>query len=310
VPLPDRNIRIRVKVPHQGQWHLAGLVAEAARLPAVDAEALVEFGSCQIAAKVVRDPNLELQPGALLVVNYLSVPTSPPPRIRHRDKELIVVEKPAGIPVQPTPQGAGNSLIEQVAELTGASDLRVVHRLDVGVSGLLALARNRPSAAALTQAFSAGSIKKIYLAAPLPSQEGIVWLKGVDEGHTIDAPTRWVSRTRRTLIVADGKPSQTSILHATQQGEQWLLLLRLHTGRTHQIRAHLVHVGLPLLGDRKYGAPARAGRLGLHSISMSLPHPKTGKTIRFWAPPPDDYLQLTGIEWDQSCDEYWRLKTR
>jgi 23S rRNA pseudouridine1911/1915/1917 synthase len=281
-------------------------VEQAANLTEAEAHDLVEFGSCKLDGTVVRDPIAMLPAGALLVVNYAPARTTTPPLIRHQDEELVVVEKPAGIPVQPTPQGAGNSLVEQVAKLTGIADLHVVHRLDVGVSGLLAMACGRDSAGALTEAFSKGSIRKLYLAAPIaPSPEKPMTTSELT-GLTIEAPLRWVSRRRLCVVADDGKASRTTILHAAPREEQMLLLLRLHTGRTHQIRAHLAHLGLPLVGDSKYGAPERASRIGLHSVHLSLPHPVTGAELQFWATPPDDFLELVGIKWDSDCDASWQ----
>ena len=212
--------------------------------------------------------------------------------------------------MQPTAQGAENSLVEQVAKMTASKDLHVVHRLDLAVSGLLALARGRAAAAALTKAFSAGAIEKLYLAAPAPTEDGSRWLDGCQGEVTIDEPLLWVSRRRRALLATAGKPSRTNVLHAAREEAQWLLLLRLHTGRTHQIRAHLADVGLPLIGDVKYGAPTRAERIGLHSIHLSLPHPVTGESLRFWATPPDDFLELAKIEWDETCTARWRQHIR
>jgi RluA family pseudouridine synthase len=309
MPLPDRPVKLRVAVPRVGIWHLRGLVEQAANLTEAEAHDLVEFGSCRLDGAVVRDPIAMLPAGALLVVNYAPPRTAAPPTIRHQDEQLVVVEKPAGIPVQPTPQGAGNSLVEQVAHLTGIPDLHVVHRLDVGVSGLLALASSREAAGAMTQAFAAGSVRKLYLAAPFVPGTQEPLSAAELTGMNIEAPLRWVSRRRLCVVADDGKASRTTILHAAMCEDQLLLLLRLHTGRTHQIRAHLGHLGLPIIGDSKYGTPHKANRIGLHSAYLSLPHPATGGELRFWAAPPADFLKLVGMNWDTSCDESWQQLT-
>ncbi len=308
MPLPDRDIRLRIAVPRVGNWHLAGLLSEATGLAPAVAAALVRHGSCRLDGKVIRIPELPLLPGALLVVTYIPTPAAPRPVVRHLDDHLIVVEKPAGVPSQPTREGAENSLVEQVARMTGSSDLHVVHRLDIGVSGLLALARGRKAAADLTRAFAAGSVKKLYLAAPEVTDSGLAWLLASRHKEPLVAPLRWVSRRRQALVANDGQPCRTDVLHAALTQEQWLLLLRLHTGRTHQIRAHLAHVGLPLMGDSKYGAPTHSRRIGLHCIHLSLPHPSLGTIHRFWADPPPDFLDLTGIDWNKESADFWRGK--
>lgn len=306
MPLPERDIRLRIAVPRMGSWVLSALVAEAAGLTPTCASTLVRFGSCQLDGQVARDPGLQLSAGASLVVSFRAQDSTPPPVIRHQDDHLIVAEKPAWMPTQPTREGAGSSLVEQVADLTGASNLHVIHRLDVGVSGLLALARGRKAAAQLTRAFARGSVMKLYLAAPEPSEEGLTWLKTDAYREPLVAPLRWVARRRRALVADDGRPSRTDVLRASMQQQQWLLLLQLHTGRTHQIRAHLAHVGLPLVGDGKYGPAGGVPRLGLHCIYLRLPHPDSGKELRFWADPPSDFLKLTGIDWDKDCADGWR----
>lgn len=200
------------------------------------------------------------------------------PRLLHRDERLLVVDKPAGIPSAPTPLGVTGTLPALLAQQLGLGRLPlVVHRLDRDVSGVMALALDKEGARRLTAAFQAGSVRKWYhaLVAKAPPLEA----------GTLDAPIgRDPCRRGRMIVSGGGDPARTDYrVTGAVPGYPGchVLELRLHTGRTHQIRVHLAHLGCPLLGDRWYGGPRRitslAGksvpvpRLGLHSLRLELP---------------------------------------
>lgn len=217
------------------------------------------------------------------------------PRLLHRDKRFLVVDKPAGVASAPTPLGVRGTLPALLAEQLGlARPPLVVHRLDRDVSGVMALALDREGARRLTRAFEEGQVRKLYRAvvrgAP-PQEEG-----------TLDAPIgRDPARRGRMRVAPGGDPARTDY--------RWLgevstypglhhLELRLHTGRTHQIRVHLAHLGCPLVGDRFYGGPLRVTdhegrsvavpRLCLHSARLELPLGAPGEALTaFEAPLPE-----------------------
>jgi 23S rRNA pseudouridine1911/1915/1917 synthase len=166
-----------------------------------------------------------------------------------------------------------------------------VHRLDRETSGVTVLARTREAAAALSAAFRDGRPEKTYLAlaARTPSPA---------EGR-LDAPLGPdPSRPGRRAVLASGEPAATRYrtLRAGPAGTA-LVECRPETGRTHQIRAHLAHLGAPLLGDPRYGGPRRVletsvPRVMLHARRLELAHPASGAPLAFEAPVPEDFLSV------------------
>lgn len=200
------------------------------------------------------------------------------PRVLYRDRHLLLVDKPAGVPSAPTPLGIRGTLPALVSEQLGLGQLPlVVHRLDRDVSGVMALALSREGARRLTLAFERGLVRKHYLAlisGSPPEKEG-----------TVEAPIgRDPARRGRMRIWPGGDAARTGYrcLGAEPGYPSCTRLeLRLYTGRTHQIRVHLAHLACPLLGDRFYGGPLRVKdaqgravsvpRLCLHSARLELP---------------------------------------
>jgi 23S rRNA pseudouridine1911/1915/1917 synthase len=208
-------------------------------------------------------------------------------RLLYADDDLVAVDKPAGVPAQPTLTTDRGTLPELVEALLGAP-VTLVHRLDRETSGVTVLARTKAAAAALAEAFRVGGPEKTYLAltarppsppegrvdAPLGKDPARAGLRRVDPGGDA-AATRY--RTLRAGALAA------------------LVEARPETGRTHQIRVHLAHLGAPLLGDARYGGPRRVGevavpRVMLHARRLELTHPTTGAPIAFEAPLPADFL--------------------
>jgi len=178
----------------------------------------------------------------------------------------------------------------QVARSGPAERQGVVHRLDVGTSGLMVVAKSPRAYATLKRAFAARTVDKVYLALaqgyPDPTS------------GTIDAPIgRHPGNDWKFAVVADGKPSVTHyrLLEAVPSAS--LLEVDLETGRTHQIRVHLAAVRHPLVGDLTYGAdPVLAQRLGLtrqwlHAARLGFTHPGTGQRLELVSDPPEDLAQ-------------------
>jgi 23S rRNA pseudouridine1911/1915/1917 synthase len=209
-------------------------------------------------------------------------------RVVHVDEALAVVDKPAGLVVHPAPSHRGPTLVDELADILGggADPERpgIVHRLDKGTSGLLVVARDDESHAALQAQVQRREVERIYLALAggrLGSRTG-----------TIDAPIGRASRQRHRMAVS-GAASRQARTHFTVLEllrRESYLEARLETGRTHQIRAHFAAIGHPLSGDPTYGGEVRHGleRQFLHAHRLAFDHPRTGQRLEFESPLPAD----------------------
>jgi 23S rRNA pseudouridine1911/1915/1917 synthase len=235
-----------------------------------------------------------LRPGQQVVVNLAeggraAAEAAPLERARllYADADLAAVDKPAGVPAQPTLTSDRGTLPELVGALLGGP-VTLVHRLDRETSGVTVFARSAAAAAALSEAFRVGSPEKTYLAlcarAPAPA-----------EGR-VDAPLgKDPARAGLRRVDPGGDPAATRYETLRAGPGAALVLASPETGRTHQIRVHLAHLGAPLLGDPRYGGPRRVGevaipRVMLHARRLVLAHPLTGARMVLEAPVPDDFL--------------------
>jgi 23S rRNA pseudouridine955/2504/2580 synthase len=210
-------------------------------------------------------------------------PAGPELPIAYEDDALLVIDKPSGVAVH---GGSGISfgVIERMrAARPGLKLLELVHRLDRETSGLLMLAKKRAALVALHEAMRAGSVGKRYLA--------LVKGRWKQAERTVSLPLRkFLTREgeRRVSVDGAGRASQTVFRLERSFREFTLVSAELRTGRTHQIRVHLAHLGYPIAGDDKYGDfefnrdLARRGlkRMFLHAGELSLVHPVSGKPLR------------------------------
>lgn len=212
------------------------------------------------------------------------------------DAHLLVCRKPAGLTVHPCPSCPSGTLIQRLLgrfpQLAQQEGLRpgIVHRLDKDTSGLLVVALDEETRLALSEAFARRAVHKCYLALV----QGVPEARGVCREPVGRHPTAKI----KMAVVPEargGKPAHTEWerLWSSPDGGFSLLAVRIHTGRTHQIRVHMAHAGHPLLGDALY-APAdtarRAPRQMLHAWRLHFRHPLTGEEMRFCCPPPQDFL--------------------
>jgi len=228
-----------------------------------------------------------------------AAPDAPPAtfRIAYQDDHLLVVDKPPGIVVHPAPGHRTGTLVQALAgRVAGGDDPErpgVVHRLDRDTSGLLVLARDEATHAALKAALARRDLVREYLA--------LVEGRPPARSGTIDAPLgrdRRV-RTRRSSDTDEGRPAVTHFEVVRALPEDTLLRVRLETGRTHQIRAHLLAIGHPVAGDPEYGAAGRHGlqRQFLHAARLAFAHPATGAPVDIRsALPPDLAAALARAE--------------
>jgi len=209
-------------------------------------------------------------------------------RIVFQDESLAVVDKPAGLVVHPAPSHTGPTLVDELGEILGGGGdperPGIVHRLDRGTSGLLVVARDDETHAALQEAVRRREVERVYLALAggrLASRTG-----------TIDAPIGRASRQRHRMAVsgAASREARTHFEVLELLPRETYLEAKLETGRTHQIRAHFAAIGHPLTGDTTYGGAERYGlaRQFLHAHRLAFGHPRTGEPLEFSSPLPED----------------------
>jgi tRNA pseudouridine32 synthase / 23S rRNA pseudouridine746 synthase len=231
----------------------------------------------------------------------VAVAAGPEARLLHRDEAVLILDKPAGLPVHRGPRG-GASLEDWLPALAfGKRRLpQPAHRLDADTAGCLVLGRTRPALAALGALFAAGAVEKRYWAVVrgMPPQP---------EGE-IAAPLRKHSTARegwRMVVDPAGQPAITAWrLLGSGGGLAWLEL-RPRTGRTHQLRVHCAHLGCPILGDARYGGPTcggpsdGGGALHLLARAIALPlAPSPGPPLTATAPvPPHMRAALAACGW-------------
>lgn len=218
-------------------------------------------------------------------------PEDIPLAILHEDSDLLVLNKPAGLVVHP---GAGNdtgtlvhALLHHCRDLSGIGGVErpgIVHRLDKETSGCLVIAKNDLAHQALAAQFAARTTEKIYLAivAGTPKQKTGIIDKPIDR-HAIN---------RQMMTIAKPGKGRDAVTHykvlASADGLS-LVECRPKTGRTHQIRVHLKHLGHPIVGDPVYGKRGKFERHLLHAWQLAFDHPRTGERLACTAPVPADF---------------------
>jgi 23S rRNA pseudouridine1911/1915/1917 synthase len=219
------------------------------------------------------------------------------------DEHLLVVNKPAGLVVHPAPGNWSGTLLNGLlARDPGAALLPragIVHRLDKDTSGLMVVARTRAAMDALVARIAAREVSRQYVALAHRS-----W--GAGAVRHVDAPIGRDPRNRLRMAVVDSGKAANTTFELLQDAEQgcWVRAT-LGTGRTHQIRVHMAHIGHPLVADELYGGAPAAGlvRQALHAYRLAFPHPATGRALEFQAPLPADLRQALdawGLRYNES----------
>ena len=226
-------------------------------------------------------------------------------RIVHEDDDIIVVDKPVGVAAHPSPGWTGPTVVghllasgRRVATSGAAERQGIVHRLDVGTSGLMVVAKSEHAYSSLKGAFKERTVDKIYHA--------------LVQGHpdpfsgTVDAPIGRHPRSDwKFAVVAGGRDSVTHYDTLEAHRYATLLEIRLETGRTHQIRVHMAALNHPCVGDLTYGAdPTLASRVGLtrqwlHAMRLGFEHPGSGERVQFSSKLPDDLAHALAVVRDE-----------
>ena len=297
------------------------------RLKALILAGQVSMTKASVKTAPIRDPAYHVGPGDTITIDVPeAAPAEPGPEaialdIAYEDDDIIVINKQAGLVVHPAAGHETGTLVNALiahcgASLSGIGGVRrpgIVHRLDKDTTGLMVVAKNDRAHQSLTAQFADHG-------RTLPMARGylaFVWGVPNRQRGTVDAPIDRHRHAREKMAVREG--GRDAITHweiqETFQGRDGkpvaaLLACRLATGRTHQIRVHLAHIGHPLLGDAVYGphfktkasqlgpkgqaALAALGRQALHAYLLALEHPKTGELLRWEAPLPEDLVLLEG----------------
>ena len=236
------------------------------------------------------DVLLRMEPPELLDVEPEPIPID----IVYQDADICVVNKPQGMVVHPAPGNASgtlvNALLYAVTDLSGIGGVLrpgIVHRIDKMTSGLLVIAKNDLAHTNLSAQIKAHSARRNYIA--------IVEGNLKEDTGTIDAPVgRHPVDRKRMAVVKDGREAVTHWRVLSRMGQFTLIKASLETGRTHQIRVHMAYKKHPVAGDPLYGPAKPKLNLegqALHAYELMLKHPRTGEEMRFFAPPPDWFLQ-------------------
>ena len=298
--------------PHDPEQRLDLFLSErCAELSRTRIQTLIKAGEVQVNGKAVR-PSYLIKAGDRIALEVpdprpLEVLSEPIPLdIVYEDGDLLVVDKGAGMTVHPAPgswEGTlVNALLHHCDDLSGINGVLrpgIVHRLDKETTGLLVVAKNDAAHRGLAAQLEAREISRRYAA--------LVWGHPVDERGTVDAPVGRHPRNRKKNAVVEGGRAAVTHFAVTERfAFASLLELRLETGRTHQIRVHMQHMGHPVFGDPVYGGRNRVEgirpefrrraqemlglieRQALHARQLRFRHPRTGEEMTFAAELPED----------------------
>ena len=299
----------------------AFLARRESRLSRSRLKALIQAGQVHMAGAALGDPNHRVAKGDLVELavpppeDAAPAPEPIPLAVIYEDDDVIVIDKPAGLVVHPAAGNFSGTLVNALIahcgdSLSGIGGVRrpgIVHRLDKDTSGLLVVAKNDAAHRALAAQFAdhgrTGPLVREY--------EALVW--GVPNPHmaTVDLPLDRDTKNRQKQAVARSGGRNALTRYAVEErysGVASLVACRLETGRTHQIRVHMAHVGHPLVGDLVYGSgfltkaealPRELGdrvkafrRQALHARLLRFAHPRTGDLLEFEAKRPADMADL------------------
>jgi 23S rRNA pseudouridine1911/1915/1917 synthase len=326
------RIEITAAPEDAGQRLDAFLAAKGGEISRTRAKALIEEGAVTVDGAPEISPRASIKPGSVYAV-ALPAPVAAEPHaenipldILFEDAHLIILNKPAGMAVHPAPGSEDGTLVNallhhckgQLSGIGGVERPGIVHRLDKLTSGVMVAAKTEPAHTGLAALFERHDIERMYLAVTRGAPRPLV--------GTVDAAIARSQTDRKKMSVhrnPDSPAARRAVTHYraietfgerdkhTHVPAAALVECRLETGRTHQIRVHMSHIGVPVLGDPIYGRQMQLTALGsgechaaaiaaakamtrqsLHAAVLGFDHPVTGKTLRFESPLPDDMAGL------------------
>jgi len=284
---------------------IAALAAEQrAGLSRARIQALMEAGNLQRQGRAVNQSSMKAKTGEIYRL-VLPPPEKAEPqaqkidlKIVYEDKDVIVIDKPAGMVVHPAPGNRDRTLVnallahcgKSLSGIGGVARPGIVHRLDKDTSGLMIVAKNDAAHQALAAQFADRSLSRTY--------QALVWGVPVPLSGNIDAPIgRSVRDRKKMAVTGKGRSALTHYRVLKDFGIASLVECRLSTGRTHQIRVHMAHIKHPVIGDPAYGRGRTAKgakelqefpRQALHAVKLQFIHPRTGKPMVFKSALPED----------------------
>lgn len=310
----------RLVVENGGERLDAFLAAHIPNFSRSRAAQLIEEGVVRVNERVPKKSE-KVSPGDVVTLTIPAVRETSvvaediPLTIVYQDSDLLVIDKPAGLVVHPAPGNYTgtlvNALLHHVPDLSGIGGVArpgIVHRLDKDTSGLMLVAKNDETHRALSAALKKREIKRRYLVA--------AWGHIDEEEKIVDAPIGRSPHDRKKMaVVATGRPARTRFKRLERWKGADLLLAELQTGRTHQIRVHLLSIGHPVVGDELYGPSGERGISGptagwakvmskmvsrqfLHATELAFRHPRDGKVHRYRSDLPADLAPAA--EWARS----------
>ncbi|MBN1332515.1 MAG: RluA family pseudouridine synthase [Synergistales bacterium] len=261
---------------------------------------LINEGHVRINSRSRIKPSLRVKPGQTICVSLppaqeLEVIPEPVPfNVVYEDSDILVINKPAGVVVHPAPGNWHGTLVHgllyrfpDIGIFNNVIRPGIVHRLDAQTSGLMVIARNNRAMEDLQMKFKNREIRKEYIA--------LVKGKPSSPSGTLDLPIGRNARNRMKMSVRPGgKPSMTEYRVIWSRENSSLVQCTLLTGRTHQIRVHMKHIGCPLVGDTLYGPKKTSerslNRIFLHSWKLEFNHPVKGESLSFTQPLPEELI--------------------
>ncbi len=297
---------------------LAGALADLSRSRI---KRLIQDGHVASGGATITDPSYRVKPAQAFDVTIPAssemplIPQSMDLTVVHEDADLLVIDKPAGLVVHPGPGRPDETLVnallahcgDSLSGIGGVKRPGIVHRLDKDTSGLIVVAKNDHAHQVLARQFAERSIDRNYCA--------VVWGLPMPPAGEIEGNIgRHPHHRKKMAVVGDGRGKPALTRYATERGfgtHAALLRCKLATGRTHQIRVHLAHIGHPLIGDPVYGragggrvrglgaeAAAEVGafsRQALHAVVIGFEHPVSGERLKFSSPLPHDMQRLLDV---------------
>lgn len=288
----------------EGGDRIDALLARAEEIRSRNAAArLIEAGFVTLGGSPVKK-NYRVQAGDVFAVSLPAPEASSleaqemPLDIVFEDDDVIVVNKPRGLVVHPAPGHPDGTLVNALLahcgdSLSGVGGERrpgIVHRIDKDTSGLLIAAKNDMAHAALSAQLKDRTLSRVY--------DAIVHGQFREDAGTVDAPIGRDPRNRQRMAVTDknARPAVTHWEVLERYSRYTYIRCRLETGRTHQIRVHMAHIGHPLLGDTIYGGRRDKGlqTQALHARGLKFIHPRTGEAVELWTELPDWFSDALG----------------